>query len=427
MNTPNLGETPSSTSSRPDVLVIGAGVIGMAAAYELSLRGARVTVIDRGEPGMGCSYGNAGWITPCFAMPLPMPGMMLKSMKWLTNPDSPLYIKPEPSLLLLRWLWRFMLSMNTKQMLQSVDALTEISKYSLEAYARLDKESNGSFGFERKGLLMIGETDAGVEAARIEMELVARNGIPGKLMDGAAIRAFEPALKGPVKGGVYFPDEAHAEPLAVVRALADAAVKLGARILPRTEVFDFYEERGRLTGVRTTRGDLRADKYVLATGSWSVPIARRLGINIPILGGKGYAVILPPIDPMPRVPIMIVERKIAVTPRKDSLRLAGTLELVDRDEGITPRRVDAILNGAKGVLNVPAQPEIREVWRGLRPCTPDGVPVIGSPRRLSNLTVVTGHQMLGLQSAPGSGRLAADLVLGEKPLFDPHPFRATRF
>jgi D-amino-acid dehydrogenase len=425
MSTPtNPNNLPSE---RHDVIVIGAGVIVMATAYELSLKGARVTVIDRGEPGMGCSYGNAGWITPCFAMPLPMPGMLLKSIKWLTNPDSPLYIKPEPSLLLLRWLWRFMRSMNRDLMLQSVDALTEISKYSLDAYARLDKESGGSFGFEQKGLLMIGETDAGVRAAREEMELVARNGIPGRLMSGDEVRAFEPALKGPVQGGVYFPSEAHAEPLAVVRTLAEAATKLGARILPRTEVFDFYEERGRLTGLRTTRGDLRADKYVLATGSWSVPIARRLGINIPILGGKGYAIIVPPIDPMPKHPIMVVERKLAITPRKDSLRLAGTLELVDRDEGITPRRVDAILRAAQGALNVPAQPEIREVWRGLRPCTPDGVPVIGSPKRLSNLTVVTGHQMLGLQSAPGSGRLAADLVVGVKPTFDPKPFRADRF
>jgi D-amino-acid dehydrogenase len=320
-----------------------------------------------------------------------------------------------------------MRSMNRDLMLQSVDALTEISKYSLDAYERLDKESGGSFGFERKGLLMIGETETGVQAAREEMELVARNDIPGKLMNGDEVRAFEPALKGPVQGGVYFPSEAHAEPLAVVRALVEASVKLGARILPRTEVFDFYEERGRLTGLRTTRGDLRADKYVLATGSWSVPLARRLGINVPILGGKGYAVIVPPIDPMPRVPIMVVERKLAITPRKDSLRLAGTLELVDRDEGITPRRVDTILRAAKGALNVPMQPEIHEVWRGLRPCTPDGVPVIGSPRSLSNLTVVTGHQMLGLQSAPGSGRLAADLVLGATPLFDPKPFRADRF
>jgi D-amino-acid dehydrogenase len=414
-------------AAKPEILIIGAGVIGAATAYELSLRGARVTVIDRGEPGLGCSYGNAGWITPCFALPLPMPGMFFKSLKWLSDPTSPLYIQPKPSLLLARWLWRFLRSMNAPLMQQSVSALTEISKYSLDAYARLDQEFGGSLGFERKGLLLVGEKQAGVQAAIEEMKLVAPHGISGKLLDERQVRELEPALVGPLRGGVYFPDEAHAEPLAVVCSLVEAATRLGARFLPRTEVFDFYEERGRITGVRTTRGDLRADQYVLATGSWSVPIARQLKLNVPILGGKGYAIIVTKPDPMPRIPLMILDRKIAITPRKDSLRLAGTLELVDRDESITPRRVDAILQGSKAMLNLPADPEIREVWRGLRPCTPDGVPIIGYPKRLSNLLVLTGHQMLGLQSAPGTGRLAADLLLGVKPAFDPHPFRATRF
>ena len=188
-----------------DVLIIGAGVIGMATAYELSSRGAKVTVIDRGEPGQGCSYGNAGWITPCFALPLPMPGMFWKSLKWLSNPDSPLYIKPEPSLLLARWLWRFMRSMNSKLMLESVAALTEISKYSIEAYARLDQAFPDSLGFERKGLLMVGETDAGVRAAIEEMELVGRHGIPGKLLDDSGVKELEPALRGSSKAGFTFP------------------------------------------------------------------------------------------------------------------------------------------------------------------------------------------------------------------------------
>lgn len=420
---------------KSDILVIGGGVIGMACAYELSSRGAKVTVIDRGEPGFGCSYGNAGWITPCFAMPLPMPGMMLKSLKWLTNPDGPLYIQPKPSILLARWLTRFLFSMTEKQARSSVAALTEISKYSLDAYAKLDQAFPNTIGFERKGLLMVGQGDAGVKAARTEMDLVAENGIPGRYLDEAGCRELEPALTGPLKGGVYFPDEAHGEPLAIVRALMEGAVRNGATILPRTEVFDFVEQEGRITSVRTTRGEIRAEKFALATGSWSVPIARRLGLNIPILGGKGYSIIVKPFSPAPKIPLMLVEKKIAVTPRKDTIRLAGTLELVDRDESITPRRVNAILKGSAEFMNVPKggldSPElsasISEVWRGLRPCTPDGVPVIGFPKRYANLLVMTGHQMLGLQSAPGSGRLAADLLLGAQPAFDPHPFRATRF
>lgn len=427
-----------ATPNRADILVIGAGVIGMATAYELAQRGARVTVIDRGEPGFGCSYGNAGWITPCFAMPLPMPGMLLKSVGWLLDSSSPLHIQPRASWLLLRWLTRFLLSMNRRQMEWAIAGLTEISKYSFEQYARFDREHPGLIGFERKGLLMVGESEAGVRGSIQEMELVARHGIPGRALSGEEAVTLEPALKpGSVRGGVLFPDEAHGEPLAIVRGLQQAAEKLGVRVLSRTEAFEFLTEEGpgaggarravRIRGVRTTRGELRADQYVLATGSWSVPIARELKLSVPILGGKGYAIIVPPIDPMPKLPIMILDRKIAITPRKDSLRLAGTLELVDRDESITPHRVDAILRGAQGCLRVPERPEIREIWRGLRPCTPDGVPIIGYSPRHSNLLLCTGHQMLGLQSAPGSARLAADLLLGAKPAFDPRLFRADRF
>ena len=421
--------------NKSDILIIGGGVIGMACAYELSTRGVKVTVIDRGEPGFGCSYGNAGWITPCFALPLPMPGMMMKSIKWLTNPDGPLYIQPKPSLLLARWLTRFLMSMTEKQARTSVAALTEISKYSLDAYAKLDQAFPNRVGFERKGLLMVGQGDEGVKAAKIEMDLVAQSGIPGRYLDEAGVRAMEPALTGPLKGGVFFPDEAHAEPLEIVRALADGARQNGVTILPRTEVFDFVIENGKVVALRTTRGEMRAEKFVLATGSWSVPLAKKLGINIPILGGKGYSLIVKPFASSPKIPLMLIEKKIAVTPRKDTVRLAGTLELVDRDESITTRRVNAILKGSAEFMNLPKggldSPEVNsmisEVWRGLRPCSPDGVPVVGYPKSLSNLLVLTGHQMLGLQSAPGTGRLAADLLVDAKPAFDPHPFRATRF
>lgn len=410
---------------KSEILVIGGGVVGMAAAYELSKRGAQVTVIDRGEPGMGCSYGNAGWITPCFAMPLPMPGKLLESIGWLFDPESPLYIKPSADPLLFRWLFRFLKAMNTPQMLRSVAALTEVSRYSIDAYAKLAQEH--AFGFERRGLLMISQTPKGVAAAVEEMELVAKHGIPGKFLDETAIKTLEPAVVGKVEGGVYFPTEAHAEPLDVVRALTDGAKKNGARILSGTEVYDFNVQNGKIESVKTTHGEMRADEYVLATGSFSYRIGKQLGLNIPVMAGKGYAIIVPSFEPAPKLPIMFIERKIAITPRKDTIRLAGTLELVNGDESITPRRVEAILRGSRRILNVPEKPEIREVWRGLRPCTPDGVPVIGRSSKILNLVLSTGHQMLGLQSAPGSGLLTAELTLRQNTTFDPKPFDPDRF
>ncbi len=412
---------------RSDVLIIGGGVIGLASAYELARAGVQVTVIDKSDPGYGCSYGNAGWITPCFSMPLPMPGMLLKSIGWLTDPESPLYIKPELSVTLFRWLLRFLLSMNRKQMLASVDALTAISKQSLDLYKELSAKTDKPFSFQQDGLFMVAQSDDGFKYARSEMELVARSGIPGQLMGEEEVRAFEPAIVQRVKGGVFFPAEAHAEPLQVTQTLAHEARKLGARIIPKAECIDFQLGAGGVASARTTQGVFTADQFVLATGSWSPRLAQTLHLRVPVLGGKGYAIITDPLEPNPQRPMMLVEKKVAVTPRDGTLRLAGTLELVNQDETFTTRRVEAIVRGAREFLNVPAAIRFHEIWRGLRPCTPDGVPIIGRTARYPNLLLATGHQMLGLQSATGTGKLVADLVLNRPTDLDPRPFRADRF
>lgn len=234
----------------------------------------------------------------------------------------------------------------------------------------------------------------------------------------------------------------------MVQTLAHEAQKLGARIISKAEVIDFQlsgnagssgesstGSAGRISSrstrsiasARTTAGVFVADQFVLATGSWSPRIAQTLELRVPVLGGKGYAIITDPLTPNPLRPMMLVEKKVAVTPRNGTLRLAGTLELVNQDETFTTRRVEAIVRGAREFLNVPEQFTYREIWRGLRPCTPDGVPIIGRTARYNNLILATGHQMLGLQSATGTGKLVADLVLGRTPDVDPEPFRATRF
>jgi D-amino-acid dehydrogenase len=410
-----------------DVLVLGGGIIGACVARELQNDGRKVVLLDRGQPGLGCSYGNAGWITPCFAMPLPQPGMLWKSLGWLFNPESPLYIKPEPSWLLARWMFSFLQAMNHRRMLESVAVLAELSKYSLQAYGELAKRNPGAFGFEQKGLLMVSGTASGLRDAELEMKLMAEQGIAGRKVTPEDIAAMEPALKAGLKGGVYFPSEAHAEPLATVQTIVNEFLALGGELVSQTEVFDFSFYGNRISEVLTTRGAIQADLVVLALGSWSHTLAKRLQVSVPILGGKGYSMIVDDFGVKPQHPIMILERKIAVTPRTDSVRLAGTLELVNQDESITTRRVRAILRGANEYLHLSTEPTIREVWRGLRPCTPDGVPMIGFSRKWTNLVYNTGHQMLGLQSAPGSARLAADLISGRAPLTSPHPFRPERF
>jgi D-amino-acid dehydrogenase len=409
-----------------DILIVGAGIIGTSIGAELSRRGAKVCVIDKGAVGKGCSYGNAGWLTPCFSMPLPMPGMLLKSMRWMMDPAGPLYIKPSLSLDLASWLISFMKAMTDAQAKRAVECLVKLSQKSLTEYEKLGQKYP-EIRFEQKGLLMVSKTPAGVKAATSELEFVRHLGVPGKVLNSDDIREMEPALQTPLLGGVYFNHEAMAEPFLVVHAMAKEIRAHGGEILEGVELQDIVIENNKVQKVITTQGEIRAKQVVIATGSWSKDLAKTLRLRVPILGGKGYAMIVPPLEKQPKYPMMLVEKKIAITPRENSLRIAGTLELVDQDFSITQKRVDAIQKGAREFLHLPEKLEVQELWAGLRPCTPDGVPLIGYHKDILNLMLAVGHQMLGLQSGAGTGYLVADLMEGKSSYVDLKVLDANRF
>lgn len=412
---------------KSDVLIIGGGIVGASLAQELQSKGKQVIVMDRGPVGEGCSFANAGWVTPCFAMPLPQPGMFFKSIKWLMDSQSPLHIKPELNPTLFRWMFHFLKAMNERQMLTSAKVLAELSIYSLKFYKDLAARSKIDLGFKNSGLVMASATQEGLDLAKLEMEVMAEHGIDGQFMNRDEILSFEPALRPLIQGGVYFPQEAHIEPYMATLGLMEEFVSLGGKLYGNTEVYDFEVSNKKISKVHTTQGDFSADLVILATGSWTSSLARKLKLRIPILGGKGYSMSLNITEKKPQRPIMIIEKKIAVTPRANSTRIAGTLELVDQDFSISEKRLKAIQNGAKEYLHIPENVEIKEIWRGLRPCTPDGVPIIGPSKKISNLFYNCGHQMLGLQSAPGSAKLSSDLIFGKTPSTDPKPFSADRF
>lgn len=409
-----------------DILIVGAGIIGCSVGAELSRRGAKVCIIDKGSIGKGCSYGNAGWMTPCFAMPLPMPRMLLKSMKWLLDPASPLYIKPSLSLDLASWLLHFMKAMNATQAQRAVEALVVLSQKSLTEYEKLS-QSYPEIRYQQKGLLMVSRTPAGVTSAVEELNYVRDLGVPGKSLTSEEILAMEPALKEPLLGGVYFSKEAMAEPYLTVQALASEIRKNGGEVIENCELLDLTIEGGKVTKVLSSQGEICAQQVVVATGSWSKSLAKQLRLRIPILGGKGYAMIVPPLEKQPQYPIMLVEKKIAITPRADSLRIAGTLELVDQDFSITHTRVENMKKGAREFLYVPEDLQVQELWAGLRPCTPDGVPLVGYHKDISNLILAVGHQMLGLQSGAGTGLLVADIAEGKTPFVDLNVLDVHRF
>lgn len=410
-----------------DHLVVGGGIVGVCIADALARAGANVVVIDRGEIGRGCSQANAGWVTPSFAMPLPRPGLLWPALRWMADADSPFHIHPRPTPSLLRWLLGFSLAMSLGRFERGTSALVALSRYSLDAYGEMDGAAADRIGLKRRGLLMLALTDAGFRTARADAEMLASFGVSGEPLSACDVQRVEPAVHGGVEGAVYYPNEAHLEPLAAVHEIAEQARRSGVSFESGVEAFDFDVAEDRVREVVTTRGRIAAGQVILATGAWSKALARRLDLRVPVLGGKGYSMMVRSPRPAPRIPMMVLERKVAITPYGDELRLAGTLELVDGDDSISPRRVASIQRGAAEVLTNIASTPVDRVWRGLRPCTPDGLPIIGRAPALENVFIATGHQMLGVQTGPATGRLVSDLVLGSEPTFDPAPFRPERF
>lgn len=412
---------------RSDVVVVGGGLVGIACALELARRGAAVTVLERDRIGAACSHGNAGLLTPSLALPLPAPGLFPKALFWLFDRSSPLYVEPRWSFELARWLAGFLAATSRRRFERGTEALVALSRASVDFWAGLARRGPEVFGFRDTGLLQVFETPASFAAGRAKADLVARFDVAVESWSADEVREREPALAGPVTGAFFYPDEGHCEPARAVAALAEEARRLGVSFLEGAEVWRFRRSGARGVELGTTRGTFRADELVLAAGAWSGRLARALDLRLPMLGAKGYTLLVPPVERMPRRAYQLADRKIAVTPHDDRLRLSGTLELVELDLSITASRVAAIADGVRIALGLAAPLDPTEVWRGLRPTLPDGLPAIGRARGAAGVWLATGHQMTGLKTAPATGRLLAELVAGEPPSFDPQPFRPDRF
>jgi len=413
----------------PSVVIIGGGAIGLASAFFLRQRGDfSITVIDQGPIGDGCSYGNAGFISPSHVVPLAAPGVIGKGLRWLLNPESPFYIRPRWDPELFRWLWLFRRSATEAHVTRSAPVLQALLERSRELTARL-QEVVGDFEFRRDGLLMPYQSEEG----RHECEQLAREAerlgmahewIPAERLaelTGTEVRA---------EGGLFFPGDAHLRPDRFTAALHRYLEQQGVRFLPETPVTELERRGGQVTGVRTPDGVLSADQVVVAAGAWSARLVRAVGYRLPLQPAKGYSLTFtPPPEGMPRRPLLLTETKVAVTPFREAFRLAGTLELSGLELSIRDRRVEAIYRAAGRylpALRLPAR-EQAELWAGLRPCTPDGLPVVDRVPGTENLWLATGHAMLGISLAAVTGELVAALISGAEPPVDPTPLRADRW
>ena len=410
-----------------DVIVIGGGVIGVCSAYYLAQKGVRVTILEKGEVASGCSYGNGGLIVPSHAVPLASPGALGSGLRWLLDSTSPFYIKPRLDPGFLSWLIHFVRVSNKKQMRRTIPAMRDLLFSSRALYEELTNSAGFDFGFEDNGSLEVYLSQKALVEGIQEAHHLNQFGIPNRVLSSSEVHELEPALLPGVVGGIFYPRDAHIHPARFVRGLAEQAQRMGVEILTGAEVLAVEAKRDRVSHIRTTRGSFHPQTVVLAAGSWSPDIGRALKLRVPIQAAKGYSLTFEKPAVCPKISLSLGEARVVVNPLPDALRLAGTLELAGMDFSINTRRVDMIHNASKRYLPGLEDAKLIEIWRGLRPCTPDGLPIIGKSDSFQNLLIAAGHAMLGMSLGPITGQLVSKLVCNDGMDMDLSPFRAGRF
>jgi D-amino-acid dehydrogenase len=401
-------------------LIIGSGVIGLSTAHYCQQRGHAVTIIDR-LPAQrdGCSFGNAGMIVPSHFIPLAAPGMVKLGLKWMWNPESPFYIKPRLSWDLITWGFRFWQAANKQHVARCAPLLRDLNFASRACYESLAADGH-EFSLVQKGLAMLCKTDHALHEEAATAARANELGIPAEVLDARAMAALDPTVSMDINGAVYFPKDCHLSPSRFMASLEASLIAGGATFVRNTEVSAFASEGSRITAVQTYNGDFSADEIVVAGGSWSPKLAAALGLRLPMQAGKGYSLTVTNPRELPQLCSIFTEARVAVTPMDGALRFGGTMEIAGLNENITPRRVNGIIKAAPKYFPAFRESDFDGIlpWRGLRPCSPDGMPYMGRTSRWKNVTIATGHSMMGLSLGPGTGKLIAEVVDGAKPSID---------
>jgi D-amino-acid dehydrogenase len=402
------------------VIVLGAGVVGVATAYELARSGADVTVVDR-EPAaaMETSFANAGQVSPGYSTPWAAPGIPLKAAKWLFQRHAPLVLRPDGTLFQLRWLAAMLRNCTGERYAVNKERLMRLSTYSRERLQGLRAETGIAYEGRTGGTLQLLRTQAQMDAAARDIEVLRECGVAYELLDRAGVERAEPALARaavPIAGGLRLPGDETGDCFLFTTALARLAQGLGVQFRFRTQVASLQADADRVTGVVLRNGEvLRADRVVLAMGSYSRDLLLPLGLDIPVYPVKGYSLTVPIADAS-RAPVSTVldeTFKIALTRFDQRLRVGGMAELAGFDASLPQARRET-LELVTSQLFPCGELQQASFWSGLRPMTPDSTPIVGATR-WRNLYLNTGHGTLGWTMACGSGKLLADLMTGRRP------------
>ncbi len=414
--------------------IIGSGIIGLFSAYYLNSAGFEVMLIDQTDGSDGCSYGNAGMIVPSHFIPLAAPGMVEKGIRWMFDSQSPFYVKPRLDWAMFHWGLKFLQSAKQKKVNQAMPVLRDLGLLSKHLYQEISAINTLDFGFEQNGLLMLCKKEETLEEEVETAHLANALGIEAKVLNKKEIDLLEPEVKPNVVGGVLFTGDTHCMPNLLVKNLKAHLKANGVAFLNNCTVKNVKLVNGFVKKLEVIQNEenksLEVDQVVLAAGSWSEMVSHLFQLTIPVQAGKGYSFnVNQPKGKYVKIPSILLEARVAVTPFQDQIRFGGTMELGGINNQLNLNRVKGIVNAANEFypdynLEMPAEGKI---WQGLRPCSPDGLPYIGRSRKIKNLIVATGHAMMGISLAPATGKMVSEIAEGQvasvsSTLLDPERF-----
>lgn len=393
------------------VAVIGSGIIGLASAYRLAQRGCEVVILGDRVPGSGASRNNAGWIVPAESGPVPGPGIVLQTLRWMLHRDSPVYVRPSISPSFVAFMARMLRSCTADAYWPAFAATARLAQGTMD---ELDEWAADGISFEmhRGGELRVYVTDREFQAAEAGLEHARRAGFEPQVMTGDEARRLVPQLADEVVHAIRYPNERHVAPDTLVDGLVRRCRELGVVIVEGRVQKAWALPSGGVE-LRGASGSVKADACIVAAGAWTGRVARLFGARLPIRPGKGYSLEYRPAPLDTRTTIMLSEAHCAVTPLAGATRVAGTMEFGPLDETISAIRVRAIREAPRRYFRDwdPDAPST-EPKAGLRPMTPDGLPVIGRLRPYDNVYLATGHAMLGVTLAARTSSELAGMILG---------------
>jgi D-amino-acid dehydrogenase len=400
------------------ILVLGAGVIGVASAYYLARAGHQVTVIDRQPgPGLETSFGNAGELSYGYASPWAGPGIPLKAIRWLTMVDGPLVIRPmlDPRM----WIWGLRLLANCTERAYAVNKsrMVRVAEYSREKMIELRTETGIAYEGREQGTLQLFRTQKQLDHIGGDVDVLKQYGVPFEVLDPAGCVAAEPGLAAarvPFVGALRLPNDDTGDCRLFTEALSHLAAAAGVEFRYDVRINAIHAVGDAIAGVATDKGLLVADSYVAALGSFTPALLAPLGLGLPVYPIKGYSLTVPITDAAmaPVSTVMDETYKVATTRFADRIRIGGTAEIAGWDTALRPHRRGPLERSLRDLFPTAGDLSRATFWCGLRPMTPDGTPVIG-PTRFANLFLNTGHGTLGWTMAAGSGQVLADLVSGK--------------